>query len=72
MNKPRIVVMAGSRRREGLSRRVAQVCARAVREAGAEVELIDLDDYPAPLYDGDLEAASGLPEPSSMRGRTPA
>ena len=62
MNKPRIVVMAGSRRREGLSRRVAQVCARAVREAGAEVELIDLDDYPAPLYDGDLEAASGLPE----------
>ena len=62
MNKPRIVVMAGSRRREGLSRRVAQVCARAVRAAGAEVELIDLDDYPAPLYDGDLEAASGLPE----------
>ena len=62
MKQPRIVVMAGSRRREGLSRRVAQVCARAVREAGAEVELIDLDDYPAPLYDGDLEAASGLPE----------
>ncbi|ENO97702.1 NADPH-dependent FMN reductase [Thauera phenylacetica B4P] len=62
MKQPRIVVMAGSRRREALSRRVAQVCAQAVRDAGAEVELVDLDDYPAPLYDGDLEAASGLPE----------
>ncbi|MBV2265124.1 MAG: NAD(P)H-dependent oxidoreductase [Thauera sp.] len=62
MKQPRIVVMAGSRRREALSRRVAQACAQAVREAGAEVELVDLGDYPAPLYDGDLEAAAGLPE----------
>lgn len=62
MNQPRIVVVAGSRRREALSRRVAQACALAVRNAGAEVESIDLDDYPAPLYDGDLEADSGLPE----------
>jgi len=62
MKQPRIVVMAGSRRREALSRRVAEACALALRDAGAEVELVDLDDYPAPLYDGDLEAASGLPE----------
>ena len=61
MNKPRIVVMAGSRRREALSRRVAAACVRALDAAGAEVELVELDDYPAPLYDGDLEAASGLP-----------
>ena len=62
MKQPRIVVMAGSRRREALSRRVAHACAQALRDAGAEVELVDLDDYPVPLYDGDLEAASGLPE----------
>ena len=62
MNKPRSVVMAGSRRREALSRRVAAACVRALDAAGAEVELVELDDYPAPLYDGDLEAASGLPE----------
>ena len=62
MNKPRIVVMAGSRRREALSRRVAAACVRALDAAGAEVERVELDDYPAPLYDGDLEAASGLPE----------
>ena len=62
MNKPRIVVMAGSRRREALSRRVAAACVRALDAAGAEVERVELDDYPAPLYDGDLEAGSGLPE----------
>ena len=62
MKKPRIVVMAGSRRREALSRRVAAACVRALDAAGAEVEPVELDDYPAPLYDGDLEAASGLPE----------
>lgn len=62
MNKPHIVVMAGSRRRAALSRRVAAACARALEAAGAEVERVDLDDYPAPLYDGDLEVASGLPE----------
>ena len=62
MNKPRIVVMAGSRRREALSRRVAAACVRALDAAGAEVERVELDDDPAPLYDGDLEAASGLPE----------
>lgn len=62
MKQPRIVVMAGSRRREALSRRVAEACAQALRNAGAAVEPIDLDDYPAPLYDGDLESASGLPE----------
>lgn len=62
MNKPRIVVMAGSRRREALSRRVAAACARALEAAGAEVERVELADYPAPLYDGDLEASSGLPE----------
>lgn len=62
MNRPRIVVMAGSRRREALSRRVAAACVRALEAAGAEVERVELDDYPAPLYDGDLEADSGLPE----------
>jgi NAD(P)H-dependent FMN reductase len=32
-----------------------------LQQAGAEVSLIELADYPAPLYNGDLEAESGLP-----------
>jgi NAD(P)H-dependent FMN reductase len=30
--------------------------------AGGEVMLIDLRDFPLPVYDGDLEAAQGIPE----------
>ena len=62
MKPPRIVVMAGSRRAEALSRRVAFACVQALQAAGAEAEHVELADYPAPLYDGDLEAAQGLPD----------
>lgn len=31
------------------------------REAGAEVTLVDLADYPMPFYDADLELAEGVP-----------
>ena len=34
----------------------------AVRQAGAEVTLLDLNDFALPFYDGDLEDASGLPD----------
>ena len=33
-----------------------------MRAAGGEVTLIDLDDYPMPVYHGDLEASEGMPE----------
>ena len=61
MKTPRIVVMAGSSRREALSGRVAAACAQALEGAGGVVERVALADYPAPLYNGDLEAESGLP-----------
>lgn len=36
------------------------------RLAGAEVTLLDLRDYPMPLYDGDLESSEGLP-PNALK-----
>lgn len=62
MNSPRIVVMAGSSRREALSRKVAAACIAPLAAAGADVDLVELADHPAPLYNGDLEVESGLPE----------
>ena len=59
---PRILAFAGSLRAESFNKKLARVAAEALRKAGGEVTLIDLRDYPLPLYDGDLEAASGLPE----------
>ena len=57
----RILVLAGSARSGSLNKKLARVAAAAVRAAGAESTLIDLADYPMPLYDGDLEAREGVP-----------
>ncbi|MDH3664392.1 MAG: NAD(P)H-dependent oxidoreductase, partial [Alphaproteobacteria bacterium] len=43
--------------------KLVRVAADGGRDAGAEVTIVDLRDFPMPLYDGDLEANEGLPEP---------
>ncbi len=57
----RILVFAGSARAGSLNKKLARVAADVLRTAGAEATLIDLADYPTPLYDGDLEAREGVP-----------
>lgn len=57
-----ILVFAGSTRRESFNRKLARVAAQAVEAAGGRATLLELADYPMPLYDGDLEAQSGPPE----------
>ena len=59
--KPKVLVVAGSVRRESFNRRLAAIAADALRTEGLEVTLAELRDFPMPIYDGDLEAASGLP-----------
>mgnify|MGYP000877109154 CR=1 FL=1 len=63
---PRILVFAGSTRRESVNRGLARVAADRLAAAEARVTLLELAEYPLPLYDGDLEAASGLPENALM------
>ena len=58
----RILAFAGSARRESLNKKFLAVAVTAAREAGGEVTPLDLNDLPLPLYHGDLEAESGLPE----------
>lgn len=58
----RILAFAGSARRDSFNKKLVTTAAAKARELGADVTLIDLADYPIPLYDGDLEAADGLPE----------
>ena len=58
----KILVFAGSARRESLNKKLARVAAESVRGAGGEATLIDLDDYPIPVYHGDLESEQGMPE----------
>ena len=58
----RILVFAGSARRDSLNKKLARAATAFAAEAGAEASFVDLDDYPIPLYHGDLEAAAGMPE----------
>jgi chromate reductase, NAD(P)H dehydrogenase (quinone) len=62
MTSPRILVFAGSIRNGSFNARLAAVAAKELALAQADVTLISLADYPMPLYDGNLEAASGPPE----------
>src|SRR5262245_51288442 len=62
MSAPKVLVFAGSIRSGSYNARLAARAARELMLAEAEVTLISLVDYPMPLYDGNLEAASGPPE----------
>lgn len=59
---PKILAFAGSTRSGSYNKRLVHIAAMAAEAVGAQVTLVDLRDYPMPLYDGDLEAAQGIPE----------
>jgi len=58
----KILCFAGSARKASLNKKLAKVCAELIENQAAEATFIDLRDYPMPLYDGDLESESGIPE----------
>ena len=61
MNVPRILAFGGSLRKDSYNQKLAAIAAEGAREAGAEVTLISLRDFPMPLFDQDLEAEQGMP-----------
>ncbi len=62
MSQPRILAFAGSTRTGSYNKMLVKIAAAGAVEAGAAVTVIDLRDYPLPLFDQDLEASSGMPE----------
>jgi chromate reductase, NAD(P)H dehydrogenase (quinone) len=61
MAAPKILVIPGSLRTGSHNVRLAALVTKELALAEAEVTRISLQDYPLPLYDGDLEAKSGAP-----------
>ena len=59
--KPKILAFAGATRAGSLNKKLIRLAANDAEAAGAEVMLIDLADYPLPIFDGDYEAKEGLP-----------
>lgn len=61
MTQPRILILPGSARAGSLNRQLAAFAATTARAAGLAVHELDLRSLELPLYDGDLEMASGIP-----------
>jgi chromate reductase len=60
----KILVIPGSLRTGSLNAKLAATIAAELAQAGAEVTRISLGDFPLPIYDGDLQAKSGVPKPA--------
>ncbi|MCA6118332.1 NAD(P)H-dependent oxidoreductase [Bradyrhizobium sp. WSM 1738] len=62
MSALKILVIPGSLRTGSLNAKLAAVAAHALAQEGVDVTRISLGDYPLPIYDGDLQAKSGVPK----------
>ena len=58
----KILIIPGSLRTGSLNARLAAVAAHELVQSGAEVTRISLSDFPLPIFDGDLQAKSGVPK----------
>jgi len=57
----RLLAFAASLRRESVNRKLIALAVDLARDAKVEVDLADFHDFDMPLYDADLQAASGFP-----------
>lgn len=62
MSALKILVIPGSLRSGSLNTKLAAVLAHELAQSGADVSRISLGDFPLPIYDGDLQAKSGVPQ----------
>src|SRR5262245_14222491 len=56
-----LVAFAAAFRKDSFNRKLVRLAAAAAERAGASVEVADFHEFAMPLYDGDVEAASGVP-----------
>ena len=61
MTKPKIIAFAGSTRTDSYNKKLVKIASTGATEECIDVTVIDLRDFPMPIYDGDLEQKDGLP-----------
>ena len=57
----RILAFSGSLRKKSFNRKLLAIAAEGAQAAGAEVEILDLIDVDAPIFNGDLHESEGIP-----------
>src|SRR6201997_5940431 len=62
MSALKILVIPGSLRTGSPNVKLAAAAAYEFAQAGVDVTRISLADFPLPIYDGDLQAKSGVPK----------
>ncbi len=61
MTTANILAFAGSSRKESWNRKVLEVAVSGARDAGADVTVANLADFPMPLYNADWHQENGVP-----------
>ena len=59
--QPKIIAFAGSLRRESFNKKLINYTADLARDCGADVNVVDLNEFEMPVFNEDLEA-EGTPE----------
>lgn len=62
MTSPKILCFSGSTRSGSVNIRLLDSAIAALASLDCEVTRISLEDYPLPIYNGDLEEKDGVPE----------
>ena len=58
----KILALSGSARTGSLNKKLLAIVTDGAKMAGADILSVDLRELPMPFYDGDLEAAEGVPQ----------
>lgn len=58
-SKPKILAFAGSLREASYNKKVLKIAAKGAENAGAEVSIIELNDFPLPIYNPDEHERNG-------------
>jgi chromate reductase, NAD(P)H dehydrogenase (quinone) len=59
---PKILAFSGSSRKGSYNQTLVRIAALGAQQRGAEVTLINLADYPLPMFDQDIEKSEGIPK----------
>lgn len=62
MSNPKILCFSGSTRSGSINVRLLDAAIKELSTLDCEVTRISLEDYPMPIYNGDLETKEGIPE----------